>query len=786
MKNRNFVNLSVNPCKMCMPMGAALAFKGIENSMMLLHGSQGCSTYIRRHMATHFNEPVDIGSSSLTEQGTVYGGAENLKKAIKNVIKLYNPEVIGVATTCLAETIGEDIAHITDEFKAQEDLRHLPIIPVPTPGYGGTQFEGYYAVLRKAVQVLARDRAKHRKINVIASHLNPGDIRHIKGILDLFKIEYILLPDISRTLDGPYAEKYRRISPGGTTIKDIRCMPGAAATVEMGLTVDQKYSPGRYLEERFGVPLHQCAVPIGLANTDAFVNLISRVTGKPVPTQLKERRGRYMDAMIDSHKHNGQGRAVIFGEPELVYGITDLCLENGVKPVVIATGAKNNRLKELLKAGLDNMEEKCVLLDDTDFETIQKYAKDLRANLLIGNSDGKWIEEKEGIPLVRIGFPVHDRIGAQRKVSTGYEGSMGFMDAITNAILENKEKAYRKTMYRKYYKGDKKAEKMTVKTTLKALNTVAGRKSHEEKTAEHPCYHPGAGDCARMHLPVAPKCNISCNYCSRKYDCPNESRPGVTSEVLTPGQALEKYIEVKSKVEHLTVVGIAGPGDALADFENTRKTLALIRGEDPEVTFCLSTNGLMLPFYANDLIRAGVSHVTVTVNAIDTAIGAKIYKNVRYLGNRLEGEAAAKALRDNQLAGLRYLSSAGVVCKVNIVMIQGVNDSHVPEVVRTVKKCGAFMTNIMGMIPAPGSVFEELPAISEKALYEMRKQCEKDIKQMYHCRQCRADAIGTLDNDRSGDFRNTGCHTAERVNDRQKPTKLSEREKACKGCAVNR
>jgi MoaA/NifB/PqqE/SkfB family radical SAM enzyme len=235
----------------------------------------------------------------------------------------------------------------------------------------------------------------------------------------------------------------------------------------------------------------------------------------------------------------------------------------------------------------------------------------------------------------------------------------------------------------------------------------------------------------------------------------------VTSEVLSPQQALEKYIEVKSKVKNLSVVGIAGPGDALANFEETKETLRLIRQEDPEVTFCLSTNGLMLPFYANDLIELGVSHLTITINTVDPKIGAKIYKYVNYLGTRYEGEEAAWILLYNQLAGLKYLSERGMLCKVNIVMVKEVNDHHIEEVVKKVKEHGAFMTNIMQMIPAPGSVFENIPLVSNKEVNEMRKKCEVDLKQMYHCRQCRADAIGTLGNDCSAHFRGK-CGSAQK------------------------
>lgn len=757
MKSRNFVNLNINPCKMCMPMGAALALKGIENSMIILHGSQGCSTYIRRHMAGHYNEPIDIASSSLNEEGTVYGGAANLKKGLANIIKMYNPDIIGVSTTCLAETIGEDIRRIIQEFYTENQgeeqycFDRVKIVPIYTPGYGGTHFEGYYSALVGMVKELSKKCEATGKVNIIMGNMNPGDVRNIKRLLERFDIDYTMLPDVSETLDAPYREKYKRIPDGGTKLSDIEKMAGAKATIEIGLTVPDKLSPGLYLEKEFNVPLYRCAMPVGISNTDAFIGILREISGKEIPKDVLEERGRLIDAMIDSHKFNSEGRAVVFGEPELCYAISILCMENGIKPVLISTGTESQKLKDLIESKA--VEEKVTVLDDTDFDTIRDYAVKLKANVLVGNSDGKVITEKEGIPLVRVGFPVHDRVGGQRKVITGYNGTINLLDEITNTLLEKKYSSYRERMYNRYYK------ESTHNSTDGIFEPSTSVKSDEERkiynlelTEKHPCFTLGACKVARMHIPVAPKCNIQCNYCNRKYDCQNESRPGVTSEVLSPQEALDKFLKVKEKLGNVKVVGIAGPGDALANFENTKKSIELIKRADPEIIVCLSTNGLMLPFYADDIIEAGVSHVTITINAIDPEIGAKIYKYVNFRGKRLTGTQGAEVIIKNQLAGLKYLSERGVVCKVNIVLIKGINDGHIEEVVKKVKEYGAVITNIMPLIPAEGSAFENMPLTNNKELNEIRKKCAAHIKQMYHCKQCRADAIGTLEQDVSPEF----------------------------------
>lgn len=274
---------------------------------------------------------------------------------------------------------------------------------------------------------------------------------------------------------------------------------------------------------------------------------------------------------------------------------------------------------------------------------------------------------------------------------------------------------------------------------------------------KHPCFDSNAHMYARMHLPVAPRCNISCNYCNRKYDCVNESRPGVCSSVLAPAEALELFLSVRAKVDNLKVVGVAGPGDALCDFENTKEALALIRAEDPEVSFCLSTNGLLLPKYAFELIALGIEYVTVTINAVDPEIGKLICGTVRHEGKTLEGREGAQVLLNSQLEGLRFLSKNGVVCKVNIVMIKGVNDFHIEEIVKTVRDRGAHISNIMPLIPTEGTPFADIPPHTREEVHTMRMHCGQYLKQMHHCRQCRADAIGTLDKDRSVEFRNLGC-----------------------------
>lgn len=456
-KHTSCRNVNENPCNMCMPIGGILAFKGLEQSMVILHGSQGCATYMRRHMAEHFNEPIDVASSSLNEKGTVYGGERNLKQGLDNMIKAYRPGVIGILTTCLAETIGEDIDRISQEYLREKGYGDLPVVTVNSPGYGGTHTEGYWLTLRRIVAQLARQTEANSKINVIIPNLSPADIRELKRILQVMQVDFILLPDYSDTLDRPYQKPYRKMPEGGTKLADIAAMGGAAATIQFGLTVDESMSPGYYLESRFGVPLYNLPAPMGIENTDMFINLLVKLTGNPLPACLEQERGRLLDCMIDSHKYNARGRSIIFGEPDNIYGVAKICLENGIYPVVVATGSKNPKLVKLLEEKLAYSPLRCTILTETDFTTIRKQSRG-KANIAIGSSEGRFLTEKEGIPLVRYGFPIHDRTGGQRLLSVGYAGTTMFLDRVTNTLLEHKHNHYRKSMYEMFYLNNQPVE----------------------------------------------------------------------------------------------------------------------------------------------------------------------------------------------------------------------------------------------------------------------------------------------------------------------------------------
>ena len=268
----------------------------------------------------------------------------------------------------------------------------------------------------------------------------------------------------------------------------------------------------------------------------------------------------------------------------------------------------------------------------------------------------------------------------------------------------------------------------------------------------HPCFNEDAHKSfARMHLPVAPNCNIQCNYCNRKFDCCNESRPGVTSEVLSPEEAMEKIAVVKERIPNLSVIAIAGPGDPLAN-ESTLRTIRLVKEGYPEMSLCISTNGLRLPEYVDELYSSGVRFVTVTMNGVDPEITKEVYDSVIWNGKRYEGREAAEILLENQLKGIDLCVKKGMIVKINIVLIPGINDDHIPEVVKKVKAMGVYIVNILPLIPVEGTKFSHIEAPTSKERKRLLDLCSSDIRMMRHCRQCRADAIGLLGEDRSNEF----------------------------------
>jgi len=289
---------------------------------------------------------------------------------------------------------------------------------------------------------------------------------------------------------------------------------------------------------------------------------------------------------------------------------------------------------------------------------------------------------------------------------------------------------------------------------------------------KHPCFNVGVkGRFGRVHLPIAPKCNIRCNYCNRKYDCVNESRPGVTSTILSPEQAV-KYIEkVLVKEPRISVAGIAGPGDPFANPAETMETLRRIRMNYPELILCLASNGMSIGPYIDELSELQVSHVTITVNAVDPQVGARVYSWMRDNKVVYRGIKGATVLLEKQIAAIAALKKNGITVKINTVVIPGVNDHHVIDIARKMKELGVDLLNCMAMFPNADTPFADITQPSKETIATIRREAEEYLPQMRHCTRCRADAVGLLEDDITSEIRSclSACATLLGFNEKERP-----------------
>ncbi|MFW6224139.1 MAG: nitrogenase component 1 [Bacteroidota bacterium] len=442
-KEKKYVSTR-NACKVCTPLGASVAFKGIKGCVPLIHGSQGCSTYIRRYLISHYKEPVDIASTNFTEESAIFGGDANLNRALANVTNQYKPEIIGIASTCLSETIGDDVKKITGHYqKNHSDDPDMPkLVNVSTPSYKGTHMDGFHEAVLALLQYFAKFSETTETVTIFPGFLSPADLRSLKEIMEAFDQPYILMPDYSDILDQPHKNEYERVPEGGTTMPEMEQTGSAKASVEMGWVLNKSYSksqsPAEYLEAACSVPRYQTGIPVGIKNTDALFSLLENITGKPTPGRYKQQRGRLVDSYIDGHKYVFGKKAVVYGEEDFVVAMVSFLDEIGIDTVLCASGGESGYLRKVIDEKVKPRNPISVH-DGYDFEEIAAACDEIRPDILIGNSKGYYIARRLGIPILRVGFPIHDRLGGQRVKHIGYEGTQELFDKIVNALIEYKQ-----------------------------------------------------------------------------------------------------------------------------------------------------------------------------------------------------------------------------------------------------------------------------------------------------------------------------------------------------------
>lgn len=429
--------LRINPAKTCQPIGAMYASLGIHNCLPHSHGSQGCCSYHRSHLTRHFKEPVVASTSSFTEGAAVFGGGPNLRQSLKTIFQVYKPDVVAVHTTCLSETIGDDIPSIV---RKAEDDGLIPegkfVIHANTPSYVGSNVTGFSNMVKAMVDYLAsRDFEKTSEVNVIPGYVDPADMREIKRMLEELNITGTVFPDTSDVLDTPMTGAYEMFPKGGVTTEQLMKTGSSKSTLALGAFASE--AGALALESKCGVPFQVLDLPIGIKATDQFVKSVLSIAGeqRPSPSMIDD-RGRVLDMMTDMQHYLYGKKVALYGDPDQVIAMTDFLVSAGMRPVYVITGTPGKRFEDRVKRILREDASNCVVRSSADLFYLHQLIKNKSVDLLIGNTYGKYIARAEDIPFVRYGFPILDRVGHGFFPTFGYRGAMYLLTNIVNTLLD--------------------------------------------------------------------------------------------------------------------------------------------------------------------------------------------------------------------------------------------------------------------------------------------------------------------------------------------------------------
>ncbi len=430
---------AVNPLKMSQPIGGAFAFMGLRGSMPLLHGSQGCTSFGLTLFVRHFKEAVPLQTTAMSEVATVLGGYENVEQAILNIHKRTKPEIIGICSTGVTETKGDDVeGYITLIRQKHPELATFPLVYVSTPDFKDAFQDGWEKTVARMVEVLVDTpknaaRRDPKRVNVLPGcHLTPGDLDELRNIIEDFGLEPSFLPDLAGSLDGHIPEEFVPTTIGGIGVEEIATMGQAAWTIAVGA---QMRRAAEAMETKAGVPFRLFERLCGLLPNDEFLVFLSEISGRPVPLKYRRLRGQLADAMLDAHFHLGGRKLAIGAEPDLLFDLSSALQEIGAK-VTVAVTTTQSPVLERVKADE-------VLLGD--LEDLENLAKERGCDLLITHSHGRQAAERLGIPFYRAGFPMFDRLGAGHQLSVGYRGTRDLIFDIANLIIADHEANHQAT-----------------------------------------------------------------------------------------------------------------------------------------------------------------------------------------------------------------------------------------------------------------------------------------------------------------------------------------------------
>lgn len=423
---------TVNPLKMSQPIGAVLAFLGLDACMPALHGSQGCTAFGLVLFVRHFRENIPLQTTAMNEATTILGGMDNIEEAILNIWNRAKPKIICIASTGLTETKGDDVdGYLRLIRKKHPELADLAIVYVSTPDYKDAFQDGWTRAVTRLVEQLVEapstpSSAKWglggiSQLNILAgSHLTPADIEEIRETVEAFGLDPIILPDLSGSLDGHIPDEFMPTTMGGTTLADIRRMGASRLTIAIG---EHMRPAAQALQDKAGVSFEVLERITGLAACDRFIALLAELSGKPVPNKYRRQRGQLVDAMLDGHFFFGGKKIAIGAEPDLLWAIGNLLAEMGCEISAAVTTTHSPLLEKLPVTE--------VLIGD--LEDLENKAQG--CDLLITHSHGRQMAERLGIPFLRMGMPLFDRLGAAHRLSVGYRGTRDLVFEIGNLFM---------------------------------------------------------------------------------------------------------------------------------------------------------------------------------------------------------------------------------------------------------------------------------------------------------------------------------------------------------------
>ncbi len=425
--------LRVNPAKTCQPVGAMYAALGVHECMPHSHGSQGCCSFHRMFLTRHFKDPAMASTSSFTEGASVFGGGSNLKTSAKNIFDIYNPKIIAVHTTCLSETIGDDLNSFIQDIEVP-DGKYM--VHCNTPSYYGSHVTGFSNMVSGFIRYLSKSSGKKNgKVAIMPGFVNPGDMREMKRIAKEMGVAYTMLPDTSGVMDAPMTGTFELYPKGGTTVEEIISLGDSDQTIAFGKFASEV--PAETLSKKCSVPFQLLSLPIGIGRTDEYVMALQQYTKNEVPYSLEEERGQLVDVLIDIHPYTYNKKVAIFGDPDTVLSIAEFVLEMGMIPKYLVTGTPGDAfVKEAEELFVKFGVEGCTAKASGDLFELHQWIKAEGVDVLIGGTHGKYIARAEDIPFVRAGFPIIDRYIHSYMPLVGYKGGMRLAELITNALMD--------------------------------------------------------------------------------------------------------------------------------------------------------------------------------------------------------------------------------------------------------------------------------------------------------------------------------------------------------------